>query len=143
MSGRSATCLVASAFRNRCQIACGLLVLPGNTCFQWGGTTARNVNFSALIDVFADPLVPAFEVQQRLAFPNDCIFDFRDKNGVIAGILRSVKTAFQIGESAMQYWCSVGRTIEGGTGLFRMLMKIGRASVELRDRSLSFTKDIH
>ena len=52
------------------------------------------------------------EVQQRVSLADDHIFHFGDEDGVIAGILRRVQTAFQVGERSVQNGGAVGGTVE-------------------------------
>ena len=87
-------------------------------------------------------ILPA-KVSQRITFPDHNIFDFRDENGVIAGILRTVQTTLEICQGFLQDWRAMGCSFEPRARFFRVLMLGGRLCVVFGDWSLMTGQDIH
>jgi 7,8-didemethyl-8-hydroxy-5-deazariboflavin synthase CofG subunit len=92
----------------------------------------------------ANLAVLALEEQQRGAFGHDHLFDFCDKNRVVASILRGVQAAFEIGERAAQYGRAVFRALELRSRLFgSAVVRAGGAGIVLGNRTLGLRQDVY
>jgi hypothetical protein len=85
----------------------------------------------------------AADVEQRFALPHFDMFDFRNKDGVIAGGLGRMQAAFEIGQCAFEHGRPMRGAIEAGTHVFWMLMSFSRLGVVLRDCLLAVAEHVH
>ena len=96
------------------------------------------------LHLLANLAIFAGKEQQRGAFAHDEFFDFRDKNRVVAGVLRGVQAAFEIRQRAAQYGRAVFRALEFCARFFcRAIVRTRRASVVLGNCALGFGEDVH
>ncbi len=83
-------------------------------------------------------------VKQRIASAHHYLFDFRDKNRMVARVLRAMQPALKIGERAVQHRRTVRGAIEMRPRLpFGMAMVLGRARIVFRNDALIFRQNIH
>src|SRR4029077_9413015 len=73
------------------------------------------------VNLLSHLLILPLKIKKWLAFAYDCIFHFRNKDSVIACILRGMQTAFQVGQCTVQHRSAVRRTVKASAGLFGML----------------------
>jgi hypothetical protein len=89
-------------------------------------------------------VVVTLEEQQGLTVANDHVLHFRDKNCMVAGILRALQPALQISQRPMQNWSAMRGTIESRTRfLLRPRRLAVRLGVVLGDGALILRKDIN
>src|SRR5579864_3259838 len=62
----------------------------------------------------SDRPVARLEEKQWLPASDQRVFHFGNEDGVIAGILRGLQTAFQVGQRSMQHGCPMMRSVEPG-----------------------------
>ena len=82
-----------------------------------------------LIYFVTDAPVLGLEVEQRFAVAHHNVFDFRNKDGVVTGILRGLQAALKIGKRASQNRSAMRGAIEACPGL---LFRPRRIAVRLR-----------
>src|SRR5882672_1568461 len=89
-----------------------------------GLSLARLNQFATSVrHILADLPVFAAEKQQRLSLAHHHILDFRNKDGMVASLLRRLQAAFQISEGTAQYWGSLRGTFKARSGfLFGVLV---------------------
>ena len=100
----------------------------------------RNVHLPGLL---AKARICSFKIQQGIPFPNYYIFNFRDKNGVIAGILRRMQPALKVGERSTQNGRAVRSAIEPRPHMLPIGMVWDWKRVVLGDPALIRRQDIH
>lgn len=75
---------------------------------------------------------------------NDHIFDFGNKDRVIAGIMRGMQSAFQVSQCAVKDGGAMGRTVKACAGFsLGLLMRSRGQSIVFRDHTLVFCQDVH
>ena len=92
------------------------------------------------------PDLPIFapEVQQRVSMPYHDILDFRNKDRVVARVLRGMQAALQISQRAVQDWSTMLRAFEAGSSLsLRVLVGRARIGIVLRNGALVHLQNIH
>src|SRR5208283_2136767 len=115
--------------------------------YDWmfeGTKSGITVNGSFLsLNVLSYLAVLSPEEQQRIAVANHHVFDFRNEDGVIAGLLGGVQAAFQVGERAIEHRGPVPGTVKTCAGLgFSMLVAAIRTRVVFRNCPLVLAQHI-
>src|SRR5271165_1046642 len=121
---------------------------------RYGTITVNTINMNRARFVlgFRGTSIPHFlsylavlspEKQQRVAVAHHHIFDFRNKDGVIAGLFGRVQAAFQVGQRAIEHRGPVPGAVKTCARLgLGVLVRAIRARVVLRNCSLVLAQHI-
>src|ERR1700739_3440549 len=76
------------------------------------------------------PILPA-EEQQRITFPHRRVFDFSNKDRMVAGFLRAVQAALEICQSSIQHRRAMASALKASPRPLRVLMGLRGSGVIL------------